>query len=198
MVFIGTGSIIFNDLVFDTGQLGIGVAFSIGVALSIFLFGKYSGAHINPAVTIALFFNKKTSLNQLFGYIFFQISGALFASIVLQQIFPIHSLLGVTQPSGTVLESFLLELLLTFLLMLVILIVGQKKSISKHVFWIIGLFVGLEAFFAGPICGASMNPARSIGPAIVSANLIHLWIYIIATTIGALLSVFMMRWINRA
>lgn len=189
MVFIGTGSVIINSVYNNIGQLGIGISFAFAVALSIYFFARFSGAHINPAVSFALFFKKKLSLIELTLYVFFQIIGAIFASLFLDILFPLdNSSLGATIPSGSWQESFILEFLLTFVLMTVVLFVQNKNFSILSSSLIIGLVVGLEAYFVGPICGASMNPARSIGPALISTNTTHLWLYIVATVFGACLA----------
>ena len=186
MVFIGTGSVIVNSLHSNIGQFGIGISFGVAVSLSIFLFARFSGAHINPAVSIAFFLKKQLKFNQLLGYILFQIFGALLASGLLHLFFPSKpASLGATIPSGSWQESFILEFFLTFALMLVILIVQKKNLSVLYASLIIGLTVGLEAYFFGPISGASMNPARSIAPAIVSLNINHLWLYVVATITGS-------------
>jgi aquaporin Z len=186
MVFIGTGSVIVNSLHSNIGQFGIGISFGVAVSLSIFLFARFSGAHINPAVSIAFFLKKQLKFNQLLGYILFQIFGALLASGLLHLFFTSNpASLGATIPSGSWQESFILEFFLTFALMLVILIVQKKNLSVLYASLIIGLTVGLEAYFFGPISGASMNPARSIAPAIVSSNINHLWLYIVATITGS-------------
>jgi aquaporin Z len=189
MVFIGTGSVIINALHSNIGQLGIGLSFCIAVSLSIYLFAKFSGAHINPAVSIAFYFKKQLKFNQLLAYILFQLIGAIFASVLLHYIFPANPAnLGITIPSGSWQESFMLELILTFILMYVILLVQKNEFDVLSSALIIGLVVGLEAYFFGPICGASMNPARSIAPALISFNTNHLWLYIVATVIGSCLA----------
>ena len=186
MVFIGTGSVIVNSLHSNIGQFGIGISFGVAVSLSIFLFARFSGAHINPAVSIAFFLKKQLKFNQLLGYILFQIFGALLASGLLHLFFPSNpASLGATIPSGSWQESFILEFFLTFALMLVILIVQKKNLSVLYASLIIGLTVGLDAYFFGPISGASMNPARSIAPAIVSLNINHLWLYVVATITGS-------------
>jgi aquaporin Z len=195
MVFIGTGSIVFNDIIFNTGQLGIGFAFGLSVAISIYLFGKISGAHINPAVTLAFLYQKKIDFRLALYYLFSQITGAIMASFVLKLISS-HNYLGITQPSGSWSQSFLLEMFLTFLLMFVIILISRSKKWSFSSPLVIGAVVGLEAFFAGPICGASMNPARSIGPALISGEISYLWIYLVATTFGALLAVIFFNFIS--
>jgi aquaporin NIP len=191
MVFIGTGSVVINSLHNNIGQIGVGISFGIAVALSIFLFAKFSGAHINPAVSIALFFKDKLNAKELIGYVMFQLIGAILASLSLKVLFPLDkSSLGATIPSGTWQESFVLELFLTFFLMLVILFVQKKKLAVLPSALIIGLVVGLEAYFVGPISGASMNPARSIAPALISENINHLWLYIVATILGACIALY--------
>ena len=127
-------------------------------------------------------------------YIFSQAAGALFASYILKQLFPGSLILGATLPSGTALQSFVLEIILTFILMLVILKAGKtlhgKKVLAASV---IGGVVFLEALFAGPVCGASMNPVRSFAPAVVNNHLQYLWIYLTAPFIGALLAVLLFK-----
>jgi aquaporin Z len=181
LVLIGTGAIVVDQ---ETGgkvtHAGISAAFGLAVLAMIILFGKISGAHINPAVTIALAINNSIEKKLVLPYLGAQITGALAASLALKFIFPANELLGTTLPSGSAMQSFWLEILLTFILMMVIL---RTKGIAAIV--LIGLTVGLEAYFAGPICGASMNPARSLAPALVSGHLEHLWLYISAPIIGA-------------
>ena len=121
--------------------------------------------------------------------------GAIFASLLLKWCFnPIN--MGETIPSGHWLESFVLELLLTFIMMLVILFTSNSKFFSNYSSQLIGITVGLEAYLAGPICGASMNPARSIGPALLSYNFSFLWIYIVAPCLGALFAIVLHNFIN--
>ena len=119
-----------------------------------------------------------------------QLAGATTASLTLRFLFPDHLTLGATNPAGTASQSFILELLLTLLLMFVILATTAGPNVNKlFVASAVGATVGLEALFAGPISGASMNPARSFGPALVAWQLSSLWIYQIATTVGAALAV---------
>jgi aquaporin Z len=120
-----------------------------------------------------------------------QLAGAFCASGLLKFLFPKNEMLGATMPAGSEMQSFVLELVLTFFLMLVILNVStgaKEKGITAGI--AIGSIIGLEAMFAGPICGASMNPARSLAPAIVSGHLEHLWIYIAAPVLGAVAAKF--------
>lgn len=191
LVFCGTGAIVINQ---QSGgaitHVGIAITFGLIVMSMIYSLGNISGAHLNPAVSIAFAVAGRFSLKQLPGYIVSQIAGALLASLTLKFLFPDNVLLGATLPAGTEMQSFILELILTFFLMLVIVnvAVGSKEQ-GMFAGLAIGSVVALEAMFAGPICGASMNPARSLAPAIASGHLEHLWIYIVAPIIGAVLAI---------
>lgn len=188
VVFCGTGAIIINDITGGTiTHPGIAITFGLVVMTMIYALGDKSGAHFNPAVTIAFAVNKSFPAKQIAPYILSQLTGALLASTVLAVIFPASLSLGATLPAGSDLQSFILEFILTFLLMLVIVAVAKgSKEQGLFAGIAIGSAVGLEAMFAGPISGASMNPARSLAPAIVSGELKQLWIYIIAPVSGAL------------
>lgn len=191
LVFCGTGSIIINQQTNgEVTHMGISITFGLIVMVLIYALGHISGAHFNPAVSIAFTLAKKFELTQLVPYIFSQAVGAFTASLVLKYLFPTNELLGSTNPSGSELQSFILEMILTFLLMLVILNVATgSKEQGMFAGIAIGATVLIEAMFAGPICGASMNPIRSIAPAVVSGYTEHLWIYVIATILGAALAV---------
>ena len=191
LVFCGTGAIIINEFTGGTvTHVGIAMTFGLIVMGMIFAFGEISGAHINPAVTIGFAFAKKFPWKEVPAYCISQILGAFAASGILLFLFPENELLGSTLPQIDVLRVFIMEVLLTFFLMLVIINVSTG---SKEMGVLAGIAIGgiilLEALFAGPITGASMNPARSISPAVVSGHLEHLWLYIIAPVIGALLAV---------
>ena len=153
----------------------------------IYALGDKSGAHLNPAITIAFAINKSFSRKEILPYIISQFTGAISASILLKILFPVSILLGATIPFGSNIQSFILEFILTFFLMLVIISVATgAKEQGLFAGIAIGSVVGLEAMFAGPISGASMNPARSLAPAIVSGELKQVWIYLIAPVLGAL------------
>ena len=189
LVFCGTGSMIVNDV--SHGAIthpGIAITFGAIVAVMIYSFGAISGAHINPAVTLGFVMSKTFHRKHTLPYILAQLLGAILASAILYSLFPTHETLGATSPSGSVMQSFVFELILTFFLMLVILFVSQQKALQQFTGAAVGLTVCLECMFAGPICGASMNPARSIGPAILSGNYTDLWLYISAPILGALLA----------
>lgn len=194
LVFCGTGAIILSNETNAVSDFGIALTFGLSVFAMILLFGKISGAHINPAVTIALTISKHSPLRVLLPYITFQIFGAILASLSLKILAPGNVLLGSTMPSGSELESFLLEIVMTFILVLTIYVIPDKANKKINVSAIaVSMVVGLEAFFGGPISGASMNPARSIGPAIVSGHLEHIWIYVLAPIMGASLAAFIAR-----
>jgi aquaporin Z len=191
IVFAGTGAIVANEV--SHGAVthpGIALTFGAVVMVLIYGFGETSGAHFNPAVTVALAAARRFEWQAVPGYVAVQCGGALAASGLLRWLFPTVLNLGVTRPSGWDSHSLVYEAILTFFLMLVILQVSvgaKEKGITAAV--AIGATVGLEAMFAGPICGASMNPARSLGPAVFGAGLGSLWIYCLGPMLGALLSV---------
>ena len=191
MIFCGTGAMTINEV---TGgsvtHVGIAITWGLIVMAMIYAFGDISGAHFNPAVSIAFAFAKKFSWKEVPKYIVAQVLGAVFASLVLLFLFPTSETLGATIPTVDVWRAFVLELLLTFFLMVVVINVSTG---SKEIGIIAGIAVGavvlLEAMFAGPITNASMNPARSFAPGIVSGNIKDLWLYILAPILGALLAV---------
>jgi len=193
LVFAGTGAIIVNDLSNGTvTHVGIALTFGLVVMAVIYAVGDVSGAHINPAVTLGFWAVGRFSARSVLPYLTSQCLGAILASLLLRALFREHETLGVSRPAGPVVQSFALEVVLTFLLMFVILCVAvgaKEKGLTAGA--AIGATVGLEALFAGPISGASMNPARSLAPALVTLDLSHQWIYGAAPVIGALLAVVM-------
>ena len=191
LVFCGCGAIVTNE--FSDGTVthsGIALTFGLVVMSLIYAFGEISGAHFNPAVTIAFTYAKKFPLKEVPKYIIAQCLGAILAAIILLILFPDNEFLGTTLPKIDIWRVFLFEVILTFFLMLVIINVSTGSKEAGIMAGIaIGGVVWLEAQFAGPITGASMNPARSIGPAIVSGHIEHLWLYIFAPILGAILAV---------
>jgi aquaporin Z len=198
MIFCGTGAMTINEVTGgDVTHVGIGITWGLIVMAMIYAFGEISGAHFNPAVSIAFAYAKKFSWKEVPKYIFFQVAGAFAASLLLMWLFPKSELLGATIPSVDIWRAFVLELILTFFLMVVIINVSTgSKEIGMMAGIAIGSVVLLEALFAGPITNASMNPARSLAPNIVSGNIKGLWLYILAPIIGALLAVVSCKFVN--
>lgn len=195
LVFCGTGAIIINQ---ESGGVvthpGIAFTFGLIVMVMIYALGPISGAHLNPAVTIAFTIAGRFPLREVFPYVFSQAAGAFAASLTLRLLFEKNEFLGATMPAGSELQSFVFEVILTFFLMLVIIHVATgSKEQGMFAGLAIGSTVLLEAMFAGPICGASMNPIRSISPAIVSGHAEHLWIYVAAPVVGAALAIFVWK-----
>jgi aquaporin NIP len=191
MIFCGTGAMTVNEVTGgEVTHVGIAITWGLIVMAMIYAFGETSGAHFNPAVTIAFAFAKKFAWKEAPKYIIAQILGAFAASLVLWFLFPTSETLGATIPTVDVWRAFVFELLLTFFLMVVIINVSTG---SKEMGIIAGIAIGgvvlLEAMFAGPITNASMNPARSIAPNIISGNIEGLWLYVLAPILGALLAV---------
>jgi len=184
LVFAGTGAIVINQESNGTiSHVGVAITFGLVVTAMIFTFSRYSGSHMNPAVTIACAIGGKFNLKEMPAYILAQIAGALSASLLLRFLFPANEFLGATIPVGSEIQSFILEFIMTFFLMFVVLATTIKEN--SYAPFVIGFVVLLEAMFGGPISGASMNPARSFGPAIVSGHMEHLWVYIAATILGS-------------
>lgn len=189
LVFCGTGAIIVNEQSNGSlGLLGIALAFGITISVMISIFGNISGTHINPSVTVALVIGKLIQKKEAIFYSSAQIIGAILASGLLTFMFPENVTLGATIPSGALLQSFILEFVLTLFLMLTILRISSKKELSNIAGLIIGLFVTGIILFAGPISGGSFNPARSLAPALISGNFSVLWLYITAPTLGTIIA----------
>lgn len=187
MIFLGTGSMVLGD---QSGgsftHLHVALSWGGAVGISIFLFGRHS-AHMNPAVTISMTLLKAHPKRDLLTFLGLQFGGGIAASLLLAFLAPENEFLGASLPSGSAMQSFYIEYLLTFALMAVVLLSGWfRKGAIFLVPLAIGGTVFLEAYFAGPTTGASMNPARSFAPAIVSGHTEHLWVYLTSTTLGAL------------
>src|SRR6516162_8125752 len=187
LVFAGTGAIVINDVTGGTvSHVGVALMFGLIVLAMIYAVGDVSGAHLNPAVTLGFFVARRFEGRWVVPYIASQCLGAFLASLTLRLMFPTHATLGATLPAGDAIQSFVLEVILTFLLMFVILSVStgsKEKGVLVGV--AVGSVIALEALFAGPISGASMNPARSLAPALVSVRLESLWVYLTAPVLGA-------------
>jgi len=187
LVFAGTGAIVINDVSGGTvTHVGVALTFGLVVLAMIYAVGDVSGAHLNPAVTLGFFAARRFEGRWVAPYIAGQCVGAMLASLALRLMFPTNATLGATLPAGGALQSFVLEAVLTFLLMFVILSVStgsKEKGVLAGV--AVGSVIALEALFAGPISGASMNPARSLAPALVAWRLDSLWLYLTAPVLGA-------------
>lgn len=188
LAFAGAGAIVINAGSGGTvGHVGIGLTFGLIVMTMIYAIGHISGAHINPAVTLAFAATRHFPLERVPIYIGAQVAGAILASAMLRAMFGTPADLGTTLPNGSQGQSFLLEIFLTLFLMFVIMAVATDvRAVGQAAAIAIGGTVGLEAIFAGPISGASMNPARSLGPAMVSGTWEAQWLYIAGPVLGAL------------
>jgi MIP family channel proteins len=195
LVFAGTGAIVINDVSGGAvSHVGVALTFGLIVLAMIYALGDVSGCHLNPAVTLGFFIAKRFEGRWVVPYILSQCLGAVLASGTLRLMFPVQATLGATIPAGDAMQSFVLEFILTLILMFVILSVStgsKEKGVMAGV--AVGSVIALEALFAGPISGASMNPARSLAPALVAPRLDSLWIYLAAPVLGACSSVLACR-----
>jgi len=198
LIFIGVGSIILNDITGIISNLFIGIIFGLTVMIIVFLFGHKSGAHINPAVTIAFWINGSFDGKKVLPYVVSQILGSVIASFFLYFIFNNPNTMGETLvKNGNWLQCLFLEIVITFLLMFVILNISvESKKKRLYAGFLIGLVVTLGSIFVGPITGSSMNPARSIGPAFFGDDS-FLLMYIFSTIIGAIFAVYFKKSIGR-
>lgn len=198
LVFVGTGAIVINDV---TGgflsNLGIALSFGLVVMIVVYVIGDISGAHINPAVTLGFYLSRQFPGNMVLPYMLSQCVGAFSASFFLSLTFPLHSALGATLPAGDAFQSFALEVFLAWMLMSTILNISTgSRGRRLYAGAVIGSVIVLAAFFAGPVSGASMNPARSLGPALAAFDFDSLWIYLTAPFLGASIAVLTCRCIG--
>ena len=191
LLFAGTGAIVINDVSGGSiTHMGIAVVFGLVVLAMIHAIGDISGAHINPAVTLGMWVARRLPTAMVLPYLGAQVVGGFAASGLLRVLFPDHPTLGATLPAGSAMQSFILEVVLTWILMVVVLRVSSgPKERGMFAGITVGSVIAVEAMFAGPICGASMNPVRSLTPAVTSGNVDSLWIYIAAPLLGSLLAV---------
>jgi MIP family channel proteins len=192
LVFAGCGAIVID--VTSHGQIthvGIAVSFGLVIGVMVYATGHISGAHLNPAVTLAFALTRHFPIARVPLYWVSQLLGAFVAALVLRWLFGDVAHLGATLPAGSDAQSFGLEIVLTFFLMFVIMAVATDvRAVGQAAAIAIGGTVGLEALFAGPISGASMNPARSLAPALVSWTWTAQWLYVVGPIVGALLGAF--------
>jgi len=188
LVFAGCGAVMVEAKTGALGHVGVALTFGLVIMAMIYAVGHISGAHLNPAVSLAFALNRHFPWTKLLGYWAAQLAGAFAAAALLRGSLGNIAHVGATLPSGSERQSFLWELVLTFFLMFVIMAVAtDTRAVGEAAAIAIGGTVGLDAMFGGPISGASMNPARSIGPAFVSGDLHALWLYIAAPLLGAAL-----------
>ena len=189
LVFAGAGAIVVNELRHDAiTHVGIAATFGLVIMVMIYAVGHISGAHFNPGVTLGFAVARHFPARDVVPYWLAQFSAAVLAALVLRAMFGDVAGLGATLPSGSDMQSFWLEVILTFFLAFVIVSVAtDTRAVGQAAAIAIGGTVGLEAMFAGPISGASMNSARSLGPALVSGEFTSLWLYLVAPPIGAVL-----------
>jgi MIP family channel proteins len=189
LVFAGCGAIVVAaEQPGSISHEGIAATFGLVVMAMIYAVGHISGAHFNPGVTLGFAIARHFGFRDVLPYIAAQIVAAIAAAAVLRAMFGNVAQLGATLPAGSEAQSFALELVMSFILMFVIVSVAtDARAVGQAAAIAIGGTVGLEAMFGGPISGASMNAARSLGPAVVSGHLEHLWLYLVATPIGAVL-----------
>jgi aquaporin NIP len=197
LVFAGTGTVMVDAKTGALGHVGVAITFGLVIMAMIYAVGHISGAHFNPAVSFAFALSRHFSWARTFAYWGAQIAGALVAAAILRGSLGDVGHVGATLPSGSQGQSFLWELVLTFFLMFVIMAVAtDTRAVGEAAAIAIGATVGLDAMAGGPNSGASMNPARSIGPAIVSGDLHALWLYIVAPLTGAALGAIVYQFVR--
>lgn len=190
LVFAGCGAIVTDTVHAGVlGAVGVSLVFGLAIMAMVYATGHLSGAHLNPAVTLAFALTRHFPRREALAYVAAQVMGAIAAAALLLAIWPsAPAHLGTTVPSVDDGSAFVYEAVLTALLMFTIMAVAtDTRAVGAGAAIAIGGTVGLDALFGGPITGASMNPARSIGPALVSGELRDLWIYLLAPTAGAAL-----------
>ena len=195
LIFFGCGSMIIYEL--NPSLISpdsIPIIFGLVIAVMIYVFGHISGAHFNPAVSIIFYLNKSIKTKELYAYMTVQIIGAIGASLAHKFFFGDKHSFGMTINRLTITQGFIFEILITIFLIVTIMSVAIDQRSSKSIIGIsIGGIVAICSFMAGPFTGASMNPARSIGPAVVASNLDEIMIYIMGPIIGAIIGFFLYK-----
>ncbi len=191
LVFVGCGAVVADEMYGGLGHAGISLAFGLVVMVMVYSIGHISGAHINPAVTIAFAAVGRFSWKEVPGYVIAQTAGACAAAFLLCALYETPDNLGTTVPAGSWQQAFAFEVVLTFLLMFVIKAVAtDTRAVGDMAGWAIGSTVAMASLIGGGVSGASMNPARTIGPALASGTFTSMWIYVAAPILGALLGAF--------
>lgn len=192
LVFAGCGAIVIGSL----GQAGVAAAFGLAIMTMIYALGHVSGAHFNPAVTAAFAVGRHFPMTRVVPYWVAQVGGAIVGAALLRATLG-DSPLGVTHPAGSEAQALVWEAVLTFFLMLVIVAVAtDTRAVGQAAAIAIGGTVALGSLVGGPISGASMNPARSLGPAIVSGDLSSLWVYLVGPPVGAVAAALVYRYLH--
>jgi len=197
LVFAGCGAIVVDAETGQLGHLGVALTFGLVIMVMIYAVGHVSGAHFNPAVTFAFALSRHFPWSRAAGYWAAQVAGGIAAAAIVRASLGLHAHDGATLPSGSQGQAFLWELVLTFFLMFVIMAVAtDTRAVGEAAAIAVGGTVGLDALFGGPVTGASMNPARSLAPAIVSGELHALWLYLVAPPLGAALAALTYRFLR--
>ena len=193
LVFAGCGAIAIGRL----GDAGVAMTFGLVIAVMIYALGHISGAHFNPAVSIGFAIGRHFPWSRVVTYAIAQAAGATTGALALRFILGADRPLGVTAPAGSDAQSVALEAVLTFFLMLVITAVAtDTRAVGEAAALAIGGTVALDALVGSPISGASMNPARSLGPALVSGDLSHIWVYVAGPILGAAVAAVAYGWLR--
>jgi len=187
LVFAGAGAVMVDAKTHALGHVGVAITFGLVIMVMIYAVGHVSGAHFNPAVSLAFAVTRHFPWPRVALYWLAQLVGALLAAALLRASLGNLAHVGATLPAGSDGQSFVWEIVLTAFLMFVIMAVAtDTRAVGEAAAIAVGGTVGLDAMFGGPISGASMNPARSAGPAILSGDLRALWIYLVAPVVGAM------------
>jgi MIP family channel proteins len=185
LVFAGCGAIMVDAKTHQLGHVGVALSFGLVIMFGIYAVGHVSGAHFNAAVTFAFALTRHFPWSRAFAYWAAQLAGALLAALLLRATVGNVAHVGATLPAGSSTQSFVWELVMSAFLMFVILAVAtDTRAVGEAAAIAIGGTIALDAMFGGPVSGASMNPMRSLGPAIVSGDLHALWIYLLAPVVG--------------
>ena len=189
LVFAGCGAIMVNEKTGQLGHVGVAITFGLVIMTMIYAVGHVSGAHFNPAVTLSFAISRHFPRHRVPLYWAAQLAGALLAAAILRGSLGDIAHIGATYPSGSDGQAFLWEAVMSFFLMFVIMAVAtDTRAVGEAAAIAIGATVGMDAMFGGPITGASMNPARSLGPGIIAGDLHAIWIYLLAPVVGAALA----------
>ena len=189
LVFAGCGAVMVDAKTGALGHVGVAISFGLVIMVMIYAVGHVSGAHFNPAVTFSFALARHFPRRQIVPYWAAQLLGAVIAAAILRGSLGNIAHVGATYPSGSDGQGFLWEAVLSFFLMFVIMAVAtDTRAVGEAAAIAVGGIVGLDAMFGGPVTGASMNPARSLGPGIVSGDLRAIWIYLLAPIAGASLA----------